>query len=81
MIFRGGMQSTLILIFLLKFENSYMLHKEEPSSTFCKNFFSTRGSNTGSNAFNLHCNNVAGQVEQKCCPYYSGFMPAEHKNR
>jgi len=21
-------------------------------------------------SFNLHCNNVARQVEEKCCPYY-----------
>ena len=29
-----------------------------------------RGSNTGNNSFNLQCNNVAKQVEQKCCPCY-----------
>ncbi len=29
-----------------------------------------RGSNTGNNSFNLQCNNVARQVEKKCCPYY-----------
>ena len=24
-------------------------------------------------SFNLHCNNVARQVEEKCCPYYRTF--------
>ena len=25
------------------------------------------------NSFNLQCNNVVQQVEQKCCPYYLVF--------
>ena len=25
-------------------------------------------------SFNLHCNNVARQVEEKCCPYYRTFI-------
>ena len=26
-------------------------------------------------SFNLHCNNVARQIEGKCCPYYRTFNP------
>ena len=32
-----------------------------------------RGGNTSNNSFNLQCNNVARQVERKCCPYYLAF--------
>ena len=34
------------------------------------------GGNTGNNSFNLQCNNVARQVERKCCPYNLAFTQA-----
>jgi len=30
-------------------------------------------------SFNLHCNNVARQVEEKCCPYYRTFNDSDLK--
>ena len=31
--------------------------------------------NTCNRGFNLQCNKVARQVEEKCCPYYRTFWP------
>ena len=62
-----------------------MLRKVDPSSTFCNKFLQLATLKfvawqvehavviRATTLFNLQCNNVARQVERKCCPYYLAF--------
>ena len=63
-----------------------MLQQVELASTFFNKFFQLAttksccvtmfevGGNTCNNAYVQQRNNVALQVEEKCCPYYRAFM-------